>query len=222
MYCLLCQQSTTSGALCGFCSESLPEAIAGCSTCGERLDANGACADCRLHQPFFTKAIAGCDYAWPADWLVQRFKFDHVNTVLKPLVNKLEDAIKRYYRESSLPDVIVPMPLHKSRLHERGYNQSKLTAIELSKLFHKPVQEYLVKIRATEHQSRLNAAQRQRNLKGSFAVTQLLQGRSCALVDDVMTTGATANEASRTLLNGGASQVHIWLLARATTPTTKF
>lgn len=114
------------------------------------------------------------------------------------------------------PDTIIAIPLHWRRYWQRGFNQSELLANSLSRQLKIPLVKALKRCRSTTMQQSLNAEQRQRNLHNAFAVTkpELIQGRRIALVDDVMTTGATATEAARTLLSAGANEVHIWVLAR--------
>ncbi len=114
------------------------------------------------------------------------------------------------------PDTIIAIPLHWRRYWQRGFNQSELLANSLSRQLKIPLVKALTRCRSTTMQQSLNAEQRQRNLHNAFAVTkpELIQGRRIALVDDVMTTGATATEVARTLLSAGAGEVHIWVLAR--------
>lgn len=212
--CLLCNDEVNGKTvLCSDCASALPLPPAGCPICGETLDSAKICNDCSRAEPAFTQTIIGLHYRWPVDWLIKQFKFnDHViliDTLCKPLVNAIE-------AQDTKPDFIQAMPLHNNRFYERGYNQSSLIASYIAKKISIPVVQHLDKVKPTEFQSTLNADQRRKNLSNSFAPNNVVANRHYALVDDVMTTGSTANEAAKTLLKAGAGRVDIWLLARAT------
>src|SRR5262249_21777320 len=115
------------------------------------------------------------------------------------------------------PDALIPIPLHPQRLRERGYNQALELARPLAREFGIDLRpDALVRQRATQAQSELDAAQRRRNLRGAFAVAPGVEVPAhVALIDDVMTTGTTLREAARTLLHAGALRVDVWALARA-------
>jgi ComF family protein len=117
------------------------------------------------------------------------------------------------------PDVLIPMPLHPSRLKERGFNQAGLLATRLSKQLHIPVDHHACKrVRATAHQMGLNAGVRKKNLRGAFTCAESLADKSVAIIDDVVTTGATVNELASTLRRGGVRYIEVWCLARTPTP----
>jgi ComF family protein len=114
------------------------------------------------------------------------------------------------------PDLLLPVPLYVGRLRQRSYNQALLLARALGGSWQLPVaSRLLLRVRPTPPQIQLKAAQRRRNLRGAFALRRSLQGERVLLIDDVMTTGATARECSRTLLDGGAGEVAVAVLARA-------
>ncbi|MGB1466783.1 MAG: ComF family protein [Alcanivorax nanhaiticus] len=111
-------------------------------------------------------------------------------------------------------DLICPLPVHWQRRWRRGFDQSERLAHLLSQIWQRPVLSALVRQRATPHQQGLTRRQRQRNLRKAFRCQANVQGRHLVLVDDVMTTGSTAREASRVLLDAGAASVRVWCLAR--------
>ncbi|MBN4078681.1 ComF family protein [Gammaproteobacteria bacterium AH-315-C21] len=115
-----------------------------------------------------------------------------------------------------IPDLIIPVPLHRKRLNERGYNQAYEIARPTAKLLQCPVTDrFVVRSSETKQQSQLNALQRRRNLKNVFIVLGAVKGLHVAIVDDVMTTGATVGELTRALIQAGARRIDIWLAARA-------
>ena len=115
-----------------------------------------------------------------------------------------------------LPQVIIPIPMHNKRLKQRGYNQ----ALELSRIFASHYQlplDYssLVRHRYTQLQAEMNASKRQQNVKNAFLLKQAISYSHIVLVDDVMTTGSTVNEAAKVLKKSGVKRVDIWTIARA-------
>ena len=115
-------------------------------------------------------------------------------------------------------DAIIPVPLHKTRSKTRGFNQSELLAKDISDFYKVPVlRDILVRVKKTAPQFGLKKAQRHKNVEGAFAVNApyRISGRTILLIDDIMTTGATANECERTLFAAGAKQVMIHTLSKA-------
>jgi ComF family protein len=146
---------------------------------------------------------------------IQKFKYEGDFNLDRPLAALMKHAMQGFLEEYR-PDLLLPVPLHVSRLRQRGYNQALLLARVLGRRWQVPVaSQLLLRVRPTPPQIGLKAAQRRRNLRGAFALSEQLQGERVLLIDDVMTTGATARECSRTLLEGGAGQVAVAVLARA-------
>jgi ComF family protein len=145
--------------------------------------------------------------------LVHLFKYGRVQTLAKPLGRLLALALPR---EESF-DVIVPMPLHWRKRWQRGFNQSALLAHEMSRRTHIPVKNALRRVRFTATQAGLTNAKRRQNVSGAFRAKRerALDGQRVLLVDDVMTTGATAASCARALKIAGARQVTLLTLARA-------
>lgn len=115
-------------------------------------------------------------------------------------------------------DIIVPVPLHKKRMAERGFNQSSEIAADISRIYGKPViDELLIRARDTKHQFELSPRERAWNIKGAFTVKDPLKvyGKRILIIDDIYTTGATVDECRRCLLSAGAGSVHSLVLSRA-------
>jgi len=200
-----------------------------CSTCGEgfdspvMLDRPGArCRICQRVQPPFERAVAYGSYDGRLRDLVHLLKFEQVRPAAKVLGRLLADAIAAL--EPSLPAgtiAVVPVPLHVHKKSQRGFNQAELIAgVALKRLSGLGKFELradtLARVRDTGSQIGLTRHQRRQNLRGAFAVKNLLaiSGRDVLLVDDVYTTGATASECARVLRRAGASRVWVATVGR--------
>lgn len=169
--------------------------------------------------PPFERTIAALDYAAPWDGLIRHFKFHGQPELATPLARRLREALDDATGTLPPPDLVLPAPLSDARLRERGFNQSWEIARRLG---HKADPALLLRIRDTPHQTDLPLDRRAANVRGAFAVEPLrrreIEGRCLALVDDVLTTGATAAAMAQTLLDAGAARVQLWVLARTPAP----
>jgi ComF family protein len=212
--CLLCTASAR-GVLCAECVGDLPHRKSrGCVMCGDGGVEDRECGECLSHKPHFDMAVVAFDYDFPFDRLLQAYKF---NARLS-LTNLFADNFVRRVTHLALqpPDIVVPMPLAKKRLAERGFNQSALLARAVSqKLNVRFGAAGLLRVRETPPQAGLTREARLKNVKGAFDCAADLKGKTVALLDDVMTTGATMSEAARALKKRGAARVEAWALARA-------
>ena len=145
--------------------------------------------------------------------LIHLFKYGRVRTLSGPLGKLLARALPR----EQVFDVIIPMPLHWRKRWQRGFNQSELLAREIGHRTHTPVENALRRVRNTAAQAGLTSAKRRLNVSGAFQARKraVIDGRRVLLVDDVMTTGATAASCARALQRAGARQVTLLTLARA-------
>lgn len=171
------------------------------------------CANCRLRPPAFTQAWTFYPYKSPLKEAIGLFKYQSKVSLAGPLATLLLKAL------TPLPmiDVIIPVPLHPTRLREREYNQSLLLAFPLSTQLGLPLSyTTLVRIRPTTPQTSLRRNDRLKNLRRSFVVTQpkVLRDKKILVVDDVFTTGTTVNECAKALRKAGASHVYVVTLAR--------
>lgn len=200
-----------------------------CSCCGgPRGDGeqNGVCLHCQASPPLYTAARSLFVYDEASRGLILRFKHGDRSDLAAPLARWL---LRVGHDLLASSDVVVPVPLHWSRLFHRRYNQSALLARRLtaraSGLSYAP-RDYaplaLARVRATQSQGEFDEhgharEQRHHNVAGAFAIRQprRIAGKRVLLVDDVLTTGATLEECTRTLLSGGATAVNVLTLARA-------
>lgn len=225
-HCLLCGQASAEGPLCTGCREDLPRLSQACASCALPLPPAAAgvappvqcCGKCVVRPPPWDRAVAALRYEFPADRLVCRFKFGRDLCAGAALADELREALQGV--EGPQPDAIVPVPLHRSRFLARTFNQAELLARALGRALELPVQaRLLLRRRRTNAQSGLDASARLRNVRGAFELRRRTareaMPRHVALVDDVLTTGVTLAECTRTLKRGGARRVSVWVVARA-------
>lgn len=173
------------------------------------------CEGCSRQEPPFAWTVAAGVYEEQLRLIIHRFKYRRSLVLDRPLAGLMEGALASHLVEFR-PDLLVPVPLHVTRLRQRGFNQALLVARILGRRLQLPVASRLLRREGqTPAQQGLSAAERARNLKGVFAVAGRLEGQKVLLVDDVMTTAATAREAAQTLLAAGAGAVAVAVLARA-------
>jgi ComF family protein len=169
------------------------------------------CGACLRHPPALAHTEAVYAYAFPLDALVKHCKYQGALELTELFAQCLADRV----REHDNADVIVPMPLHPERLGERGFNQAAEIARRLAKHLHIPwLADACQRVRNTPPQAGLDLKARRRNLRGAFRCDADLSGRRVALVDDVMTSGASVNELARTVIKAGAASVTAWVVAR--------
>ncbi len=232
--CHLCSGSSSS-RLCNRCYESLPKNNqASCSICDLPLllAESTLCNDCLQKPPSFDLALCAWRYEAPVNQLITSLKEKHGHFWIPSLSHPLLRKIQRCYLDfdhspqspctphsrPSLPDTLVPIPIHWTSRMIRGYNQSQLIAQYIASQVKRPIQSALQKRTRTPAQKGLTRLQRQRNLQSSLVCGQKVEGKHIALIDDVMTTGATVEAAAQLLKQHGAKRVDIWALAR--TPKT--
>ncbi len=219
--CQLCGAATPQ-LLCLACNRDLPQrSEAGCPCCGEAGSGGQRCGACLADPPHFDTTISAFRYEFPLDRLLQAYKFRAHLALTGLLADALAAAVERHLAETgnARPDLLVPMPLAPQRLAERGFNQSVLLGQMLATRFQlRFASQVLVRVRDTRPQAGLKRSERRQNVKNAFACQSgeiNLQGMRVALIDDVMTTGASMSEAARALKKAGARHVEAWALARA-------
>jgi ComF family protein len=221
--CLLCGSRLADGsaaiAFCAACQSGLQQpGSARCPVCAVAyhalLPSRHHCEACLRHPPAFVRVHAVGPYAGTLRQAVQRFKYQGQLPLARPLGELLVISLRN--GAAPRPDLVVPVPLHVSRLRARGYNQSLELARHVGRRLRAPVAvDLLQRVRATAPQQELDAAARKSNLLGAFAVSRRLPGRRILLVDDVLTTGATARGCAAALRAAGAAAVEVAVLGRA-------
>ena len=209
--CLLCQCSHHINPLTGLCSgctKSLPWLMQGCRRCALPLPKALA-----KTQPS-TQFCGQCQT--PVDRLISRFKFNQQLSYSRLFGQLMAEHIKRQYLDVDLPDMVIPVPLHKHRLRERGFNQAQEVARICASALSLPLNNHQCRRhKQTDHQLGLSAVERRRNLRGAFSCEDFESCKRVALVDDVMTTGTTLQELSSCLKRAGCKEIHLWCIARA-------
>jgi ComF family protein len=201
--------------ICPRCAEELPWIEKGCGRCGRPLEkGDNNCSYCRGANFYFDDCCALSLYQGEVRKAVHLLKYHGKRSLAAPLGKLLSLKLARMPWISSVK-CLVPVPLYPERLKLRGYNQSRLLADVIGKELHLPVAEVLVRVRDTGSQTGFNRIQRRNNLHGAFECSLVPErGSHVLLVDDVLTSGATADEASFSLKRGGAARVSIAVLAR--------
>jgi len=215
--------------VCDACRGLLvPQTISMCALCGEalgfesiRLEDAPLCRICRFSPPPFTQAVAFGEYTGALREMVGLFKFERVAVLSRLLGEKLAEEV-RQMPGLSRNAIVVPVPLFRNRLTERGFNQSLLLAEQVVRVlngrynFRLRIADALHRVKSTENQYLLTPRQRRQNLRGAFAVRDkaAIAEKDILLIDDIYTTGATARECARILLREGAASVRIATLAR--------
>lgn len=214
--CVLCGATGGDAFLCAPCHRELPyHAGPACPVCAGPSDFSGdshVCGSCLKQPPAYERCIAALRYAFPADRLIQALKYRKQLALARLLADVLTEAV----RNAPRPDLLVPLPLHPDRARERGFNQATELAKPLAQKLRIPLDTTsLARTRNTAPQATLPLDDRHRNVKGAFACAGSFAGKHVALLDDVMTSGATLNEAAKALKRAGAVEVSLWVAARA-------
>lgn len=209
-------------AFCAACRGRFAPWRPRCVRCALPLAAGGPlCGACIVEPPPFSTCVCAVDYVFPWDRIVARFKFDGQAELARPLARMLADVAPA--APAPPPDLFVPVPMSTERLASRGYDQAWELARRLGHNLRVPARAgVLVRRFGPRHQTGLPRQARLANLRGAFALEpgahRLVRGSTVGLVDDVMTTGATAAEASSVLLDAGALRVDLWVVARTPAP----
>jgi len=210
--CVLCGDHGRDD-LCLHCAADLPRIESGCQRCGLPLPAGAECGQCLRQPPPFARCLSPFLYLPPVSQLITAFKYEARFSYGRVLSRQLLAHLRAC--DATAVDVLLPVPLHWRRRWDRGFNQAEMIADELGRALDLPAPaRWLRRELAASPQQELGAAERARNLRAAFSVKVSLEGLRVALIDDVVTTGATASELTRTLLAAGAASVQVWSLAR--------
>lgn len=214
--CLLCRQPCDDQPLlCRWCQQSLHQPHCKCRLCATPLPEHQAgnellCGRCQRRPPPWERLQVIGDYQLPYSLLIPRLKYSG-QILLAPLLARL---LADHLEGDDPPEAIIPVPLHWWRQWWRGFNQAEEIGTALGELTGIPCDTRLLRrIRATPQQTRLSAGQRRRNLRGAFQIAPH-HYRHVALLDDVVTTGATAGQLTRLLHESGITEVEVWAICR--------
>ena len=223
-HCLLCDIRLPSDLLCQDCQLALPYLPSpSCKSCALPLNTQSHyCGHCLHNPPRFSHSLIPFRYDFPLDSMIHRFKYRRQLTHGKALADQLAEYLAHTYdqqRELSLPELIVPVPLHWTRRWKRGFNQAEMLGRDLAQVMNIPLVTRLCRrTQRTPSQQGLSRAQRQQNLRNAFSLSRhartALEGKCVALLDDVVTTTSTVRALSTQLIEAGAVEVHVWALAR--------
>lgn len=210
--CILCaRRSARRRDLCASCESELPHVGNACIRCAIPLERTGTCGRCLQQPPPQDATRTVFRYTWPLDALIPAFKFNGDHAAGRVLGELFADNLPFGAR----PDCLLPVPLHATRLRERGFNQSLLLAQAAAAKWRIEVNaELIVRNRETAVQSGMNAHQRRRNVRGAFTLVAKDVPRHAAIVDDVVTTGSTTAEIAALLRRVGVEIIEVWTLAR--------
>ena len=210
------RSSTHKGIVCLSCQNTIAFNIPPfCRQCSRHLGAepySNQCHSCRRYQPHFDFAWGTCLYDDTLKKLIHEFKYNQRTLLCQLFHEKIAGFIEHYHFDINQFDYLVPIPLSAARFRERGYNQALLLAQELSRSFQIPLsQNNLIRVRHTPTQTLLDEKQRWTNLKGAFKMKNscAFKDKSILIIDDLLTTGATASEAARVLKECAAKTVGV-------------
>ncbi|MEW6174477.1 MAG: ComF family protein [Pseudomonadota bacterium] len=221
--CLLCDERCEGQPLCSPCEADLPWLDARCTVCAVPLSSRGlVCGECLKRPPSYDHVEVPWRFAFPVDALITRFKHQARWPYGRLLGERLAHHLEHAFADGlPRPDLLLPVPLARRRLRQRGFNQAQMLADWLSRpLGIATDARVLERVLDTPAQQQLDAATRRRNLRQAFAIATGadIKGRHLALVDDVLTTGATAEALARLLKRAGAERVDVYCLARTPKP----
>jgi ComF family protein len=213
--CFICDKLGQSSLdLCHACQQELFSDEHACITCGIQLATdNSICGRCLKTTPHFDTVRTLYRYEGISQFLIQSLKFQKKHSAAKIMGTLMAAEFKHL---EAKPDALIAVPLHTQRLKERGFNQSEQIAQHIHKALDIPLLPHALKRNInTASQASLSADERRKNIKGAFDYQIQTKFQRVAIIDDVVTTGSTANEIAKTLKKSGIKQVDIWAFARA-------
>ncbi len=214
--CLICDAQThTAHEICDDCLTNLPFNQHCCYQCALPLpQGQNMCGHCIQSPPHFDQMIAPLLYKPPIDTLITRLKFSHKLNHAQLLCALIEAPLTEAVE--TMPELIIPVPLHQKRQQDRGYNQALEILKPLAESMSLPISNHIAyRQRETELQSRLKAKERHKNMKNAFTIQGDQLPQHIAIFDDVVTTTSTVKELAIALKKAGVQRVDVWAVARA-------
>ena len=210
--CAGCEERPAPDGLCDGCrGDILRPPAPCCPLCALPGATASVCGNCLTAPPHFDGVLAAGIFSHPLDAYIRALKYHSRLSLARPLASLLADRLAA----EAMPDIIVPMPLSVDRQRTRGFNQALELARQLPPPYPARIGTALRRVRDTPSQAGLGRDDRKNNVKGAFSAGPEVRGRRIALLDDVMTSGATLDAAARSLMEAGAVEVRAWVVARA-------
>ena len=213
--CLKCSSALGSTRLpvCDNCYPELPFQTLSCRQCGQPFAGfSDLCGRCLANPPHFDACFCPFEYSDCIRDLIIKLKYQERPELAHKAAQLLANEVLA--NEIPMPELLVPVPMHIKRLRKRGFNQANLLARHLGKLLSVRVDHcFIIKSRLTPRQAGLSLKQRRRNLSGSFSARKKTAVKSAAIIDDVVTTGATAGEIAKIMKKKGVDYIQVWGVA---------
>jgi len=223
--CCLCQQAADIKlSLCEKCFSELVHNTFYCAICATPLNSFQEqhktllqCGSCLQKNPYFDQVFSPYLYQHQMVQLIHQYKYHAKLFLARTLADIFIQQYSKYKKEKLTPEIIIPVPLHIKRLKQRGFNQSKELATYLSKQMDITIRDDIVtRVKLTHTQRGLSLKERKKNLKNAFVINNsTFEKKHVVIIDDVMTTGNTANEMAKVLKQAGVKRVDVWTIARA-------
>lgn len=210
--CVLCGSMSRNGLWCEACEQALPYLTGPlCQSCALPIPDGSLCGHCLAHPPRFTRSTAVYAYTFPINKLIQLLKYGNQLALADVLAKQLARRIDL----TNLPDCLIAMPLHTNKLQYRGYNQALLLGKRLAReLDIELLTHACQRVRDTPSQSAMPFKERGKNMRNAFSCNMDLSGKKVALVDDVLTSGASLNALAQAVQKNGATEIQSWVVAR--------
>jgi len=219
--CLLCGTHTNQVSICTSCAHSLPQLAHVCQRCALPIPLGKHCGQCLIKPPIRHLTFCLYSYQSPIDQLIAALKYHDQLSVSDFFAQQFLTQLKA--NNHPMPACLIPIPLHPKRLRHRGYNQSAELAKTLSKQLNIPYDDRtLIRIKNTRPQTSLPYSQRKKNIHSAFKCQNQSLPNHIALIDDVLTTGHTADMAAKTLIQNGVKKVELWTIARTIRHHSKY
>lgn len=204
------------GMLCESCRKKMPAKadLSFCPVCGRFLwsERPGPCPECLAKPPLFALARSVGPYGGLVKEAVYQYKYRALRSLAEPLGLMMAGLFVRE-RSFTDADALIPVPLNREKIISRGFNQAELLALKMGRVLNLPVVNCLDRVRSTPSQSKLTREQREINLQGVFQLNADIKYKKVILIDDILTTGATADECSVSLMAGGVASVGVLTFA---------